>query len=194
MKHYISNITGVNSVVHPMCRNSCLAFSQGHLQTWITARKIMNLNCVQSLKSPSKNSTLCGIMHQLQRSSIIGDGKLGRSFASFWETLAISSPTMTFTVVATILKMSEVKIFKITILFLCSQSIMPSSMHTRHLTAGYIYELSWTSHPKNNIWDSMLFLVALSLVNQRTSTLFYSRVASSPCTSEWGSIYIWDAF
>ncbi len=27
MKRHISNITGVDSVVHPMCKNSCLAFT-----------------------------------------------------------------------------------------------------------------------------------------------------------------------
>ena len=149
MKHHISDITGVSSIVHPMCKNSCLAFT-GPFEIWIAAQNVRNLNCVRTQRDLSKNSTpsclvqfckLCGVMHQVRRSSIISNGKLGRSFASFRQTLATSPPTMTFTVVAIISRTSKVEKFKIMILFLCSQSIVPSSMHTNHWTAGFTYGL-----------------------------------------------------
>ena len=96
---------------------------------------------------------------------------------SFRKILEIYPPMMISTAVATISRMSEMGKFKIMTSFLCCQSTAHSSTHTNHLTAGFIYGSSWTSHPMNDTRSGMFFPVDLFLarINPKTSTHSYSQ-------------------
>ena len=185
MKHYISNITGVSSVVHPMCKNSCLAFT-GPFANLNHCPKCKEPKLCPNTKRPQQelHTILLGLVLQ----ALWCDASSAKKFYyQQWKTWEIICKLQTnsgnlssydnFYSSSDYLENIRSGKFKIMILFLCSQLTVPSSMHTNHWTAGFTYGLSWTSHPMNNIKNGTFFLVGLSLVqiNQRISTCFYSQ-------------------
>jgi hypothetical protein len=183
MKCHISNITGVSSIVHPMCKNSCLAFT-GPFMNLDHCPKCNEPKLCPNTKKPQQefHTILLGpVLQALWRDASSAKKFYHRRWKT-WEIIRelqansgkLSSYDDFYSGSDYLENVRSGKIQDNDIVLMLS--IDGAQLYAHKASDCWIYlwvimDLS----PNNDIRNGMLFLADLSLVriNQRTSTHFY---------------------
>ena len=147
MKKILAEITGVGSVVHPMCRNSCVAFT-GPFMDLDHCPKCREPKCCPISRKYQQEFHKMPIGPILQ--ALWHDPQSAHQFEYHQSKPARSSTT--YTVIperyqlmkisfmeVTILKMYRMVTLPTMILFSCFPLMVLSSMPIKHLIVGYIF-------------------------------------------------------